>query len=268
MDKQTFEKLRDIIYKESGIVLPPQKLPLLTNRIQKRLRALKIKSETEYLQMIELDVSGEELVNLIDAISTNVTYFYREPDHFELYREILSGWGPKKKSAIKVWCAAASTGEEPYTLAFEASETLDLNRQKIRILSTDICSRVLKIALEGVYSPSSVEKMPPVIRNKYLEKLSIDGQHHWKVKQSAMDLVLFRMFNLVQFPYKLKGPVDIIFCRNVMIYFDTPTRDKIIKEFSRLLAPGGYLFLSHSENLIGIDHDLIKVNPSVFKKEG
>lgn len=267
MEPAIFERFRAIIYKESGIVLPPQKLPLLSNRIQKRLRELKVQSEAEYLDIIEIDASGEELINLIDAISTNVTYFYREPEHFKLYRKILSEWKESKKQSVTVWCAAASTGEEPYTLAFEGSEVINIKSIPLRIVATDICTKVLKHAQRGQYKERDCEKIPSDIMRKYMNSIELKGEKYLQINTSIKEIIKFRSFNLVKFPYPIKGPLDIIFCRNVMIYFDTPTRAKIVKEFERILAPGGYLFLSHSENLIGINHTLSKISPSVFKKE-
>lgn len=265
MEQRVFERFRDIIYRESGIVLPPEKLPLLQNRIQKRLKALKIASEGEYLNIIEVDVSGEELIHLIDAISTNVTHFYREAGHFETLRTLLASW-KNKKNEVRIWCAAASSGEEPYTIAFEASEAIDQRNCSFKILATDICTKVLETAVEGVYTDKCVSTVPQAIKTKYMSKQVSNDETFWKVKPEIASHLVFKKLNLVKFPYPLNGPIDIIFCRNVMIYFDKPTRTRIIAEFTRLLAPGGYLILSHSENLLGIENNLEKMGASVFQK--
>jgi chemotaxis protein methyltransferase CheR len=266
MEQATFERFRSIIYRESGIVLPPEKLPLLANRIFKRLSQLGLSDEAEYLRMIELDFSGEELVVLIDAISTNVTHFYREANHFEILREILSNLRDGRRE-VRLWCAAASSGEEPYTMAFEALEVLNKGEDpKIKILATDICTKVLKRALEAVYPATSAERVPLWVRHKYMDELSIGGEEFWRVKPSVSSLILFKKLNLVSFPFPLKGPLDVIFCRNVMIYFDRETRSRVVREFDRLLASGGYLFLSHSENLLGVEHDFENIAPSVYRK--
>lgn len=265
MDNGTFETFRQIIYRKSGIVLTPQKLPLLSNRIQKRLTQLGIEEEAEYLKVIELDGSGDELNALIDAISTNVTSFYREEAHFLAYRELLRDWHEGGQQEFRVWCAAASSGEEPYTLAFEAEEALQ-GAYDYKILATDICTKVLKRAVQGIYSLPATEKIPCAIREAYTELVMHNGEEWRTIHPTIRRRILFKKMNLVEFPYPLKGPFDVIFCRNVMIYFDTPTRARIVQEFSRLLRSGGYLFLSHSENLLGFDHGLEKIGSSVYLK--
>jgi chemotaxis protein methyltransferase CheR len=263
METRTFEAFRSLIYRESGIVLTPQKMPLLAGRIQKRLNALGIGNESAYLKMVELDVSGSELIELLDAISTNVTYFYREPAHFELYRKIVKSLAHRGHDEIRIWCAAASSGEEPYTLAFETLEALTGACCDWRMLATDISLTVLRRATDGVYSSTVVEKIDPEIRNKYLNQVD---ESEWKVKESISKKILFKRLNLIAQPYPLKGPFDVIFCRNVMIYFDNETRESIVRQFERLLNPRGFLFLSHSENLLGVNHGLDKISASVFRR--
>lgn len=266
MDPQVFERFRAIIYKESGIVIAPEKLPLLSNRINKRLSQLGIKSEKDYLHIIETQLDGEELVQLIDVVSTNVTHFYREPGHFPVYQEFLSSLARTSQRTIKVWCAAASSGEEPYTLAFEAESALRNTNCDYRILGTDICTKVLNVAIQRTYSDGSVQSIPADIRSKHLVPNIINGDRVWVVSEEISKHLLFKRMNLVSYPYPVQGPIDVIFCRNVMIYFDTATRAKIVKEFWRILRPGGLLFLSHSENLLGVDHGYEKVSGSIFRK--
>lgn len=263
METKTFEAFRKIIYEESGIVLTPEKRSLLSARVQKRLKKLGIRDESEYLSIIELDVSGEELAELIDTISTNVTYFYRESEHFTQLRQILKKFVAEGQDDIKIWCAAASSGEEPYTIAIEASESLDPRKSKFSILATDICSKVLQKAVLGAYPESIVEKIPEDLKGKYFEWKEPDL---WVVKPQLRQKILFKKLNLISQPFPLKGPLHIIFCRNVMIYFDVQTRQKIVAEFYRLLRPGGYLILSHSENLIGISANFEKLGSSIFRK--
>lgn len=265
MNQKAFDFLSTLIYQESGIVLPPEKALLLGNRVQKRLRALGLSSEGDYLKTLENDKTGEEIVHLIDVVSTNVTYFYREPRHFEIYGQLLKQFRSENRSDIKVWCAAASSGQEPFTLAMETALNADLSRQTVKILGTDICTTVLQRATKGIYSEKEMEKTPPDRTARFFDKLGGEDPC-WRVKPEISKLVLFKKLNLVQFPFPLKGPVDIIFCRNVMIYFDTPTRAKIIQQFEGLLRKGGYLFLSHSENLLGINHGLKRFDSSVFIK--
>ena len=262
MNTDTFQYLSQLIYRESGIVLAPEKRTLLENRIRKRLRALGVQTEKEYLQIIEVDKSGEELVELIDAVSTNVTFFYREPRHFEIYSKLLKEFASEGSQEIKVWCAAAATGEEPYTLAIEASEALGAQKSRVRILATDICLSALERAAAGEYKVRDLEKIPAA-RRGYFQKLD---EERIEVSNEAAKLLTFKKFNLINFPYPLRGPFDIIFCRNVMIYFDLGTRQKIIDQFHRLLRPGGFLFLSHSENMLGINNSFKRFDSSVFQK--
>lgn len=266
MNKETFDKLSKLIYRESGIVLPPEKQPLLVSRIRKRLLALGLNDESEYLKLVELDVRGEELINFVDVISTNVTRFYREADHFESLRAIFRGYREQGKSSVKVWCAAASSGEEPYTIAFEAMESLDFRKQSFQLLATDICTKVLQTAVQGEYSDTAVRDIPAAIKSKHMTNVSTDGESFWQVNPEVAKHVTFKKLNLVKFPYPLTGPIDIIFCRNVMIYFDLDTRRKVVQQLSKLLKVGGYLFLSHTENLLGIDHKLARSGVSILKK--
>lgn len=267
MQSETFEKFRALIYGASGIALSSEKVGLLNTRIQKRIRELQLSDASQYLEIIESDLSGQELVTLLDCISTNTTYFYREPKHFETYRSILENLSKQGKRDFKIWCAAASTGEEPYVLAMESLETLDSRHNKFRILATDISTRVLKRATDGVYTVESLEKVPEDLRERYFMPVSYNGKTLFKAKKTLSDLLLFKRLNLVEFPYPLKGPIDVIFCRNVMIYFDVETRAKIIQEFYRLLASPGFLFLSHSESLLGVQHSFKRFDTSVFLKE-
>ncbi len=266
MDIETFEQFRKLIFQESGIKLLPQKMHLLTARISTRLRELQIKNASEYLNIIETDATGEELIKLIDSISTNTTSFYREPKHFEIFARYLQQIDLADSSQIKIWCAASSSGEEPYTLAITAKEALKGKLADAKILATDICTVVLKKAMRGEYTEEQVAKVPSELKSKYFDYKNNGDYDLWSVNQSLRDMVIYRKFNLSKFPYPLKGPIDFIFCRNVMIYFDRELRQQIISEMIPLLKIGGYLFLSHSENLLGIKHNLDLVAPSVYRR--
>jgi chemotaxis protein methyltransferase CheR len=264
LDDGVFATLRDLVYRESGIVITDQKRPLLANRLAKRLKALNLSSDAEYLQVIETDRDGAELVHLLDAVSTNVTYFFREPQHFEFLRAELAKLGEQEPNReVKIWCAAASSGDEPYTIAMTAEDMMPGNW---RLLGTDICMPVLQRAQAGLYKETDLEKVPDVLRRKYFTKVKMPDNDYAQVSPTLMSKVLFKRLNLVQFPYSLKGNFDFIFCRNVMIYFDKPTRQKIVEQFERLLRPGGYLILSLSESLLGITSSLQKQPCSVYKK--
>lgn len=270
MERDVFARFRDLIHETSGIVLSQEKQSLLTSRIQKRLRERGLSSESEYLEIIETDATGYELVQLIDSISTNTTYFWRESDHFRVLGEIFDQWRSAGKSKVLIWCAAASMGQEPYTLAMESIEHLPAPQFEVKILATDVSTRVLDIARAGRYAGKDVSKLPADKRRKFFTELPIEtGQLEpdWQVNSEVSNHILFKKLNLIEFPYPMKAPLDIIFCRNVMIYFDVKTRQRIIDECSRILAPGGFLFLSLSESLLGITHSLTKYNTSVYQKQ-
>ena len=265
MDRQVFERFREIILAESGISLSGEKMSLLANRISKRLTKLGLDSEGEYLQIIETDAEGAELLQLIDAISTNVTYFWRESAHFEFFESALKTLAPQGRE-IKVWCAAASSGEEPFCLAAVAHRALEQSSSKVRILGTDISTKVLNFAVKAEYDPKQLRDTPRELRSRYFPICNIDGEDRVTIAAELKQLVTFRKLNLSRFPFPLKGNLDFIFCRNVMIYFDKQLRQKIVKEFERLLKPGGYLIISHSENLMGLDVQVKSVQPGVYQR--
>jgi len=266
MHPKNFERIRKLIYEECGIALGREKIPLLINRISKRQRALGITSQQDYLRIIEAEKDPDEFLRFIDAISTNTTHFYREKEHFEVLAELLKKDG-KSCAEIKLWCAASSSGEEPYTLAITACENLDLRRISFRMLATDICIKVLTRAVHGRYTEQQVQHVPHFLLHKYFVKEMVGKEKHYVASSHLKSLILFKRLNLSKFPYPLKGPFDYIFCRNVMIYFDAPLREKVANEFYKLLKKGGYLFIGHSENLLGLKHSFKNVEPSVFRKE-
>ena len=260
-------KLRGIVERESGISIGEDKLELLRNRIRKRLRALGVSSEREYLDILETDLDGRELVHLLDVVSTNHTFFYREPEHFRIFRELMVRLRTERTTEIRIWCAASSSGEEPYTLAMICDEVLAGSAVGAKILATDISTSVLAKAVRGVYREDQLAKLPQALRTPYFHPLH-DEDENWEVVPSIKKMVIFKKLNLSKFPFPLTGPLDIIFCRNVMIYFDLELRGRIIRECERLLAPGGHLFLSHSENLLGVQHHLKGLEVGVYCKPG
>lgn len=259
-----FDKLRSIVYRETGIAISEDKRELLTNRVGKRLRALGLRSAGEYLHILETDAASDELLEFIDAVSTNVTHFFREGDHFDLLKKYIAAF--EKNAEIKIWCSACATGEEPYTLAMVALSALERARCRCRILATDICGRALRAASQGCYSEHQVKKVPRDLLGRYFTKERRGGEVWYSAGDDLRKTISFRRMNLSKFPYPLSGPIDVIFCRNVMIYFDVDLRAKMVGEFQRLLRPGGSLFIGHSENLLGISHQLKSVQASVFTR--
>jgi len=267
MQDVTFQKIREVVYNRSGISLGENKQALVRARIAKRIRVLNLGSYEEYLEYMLDDSSGVELENMLDVISTNTTNFYREDAHFDIMRQILKQWIEGGLRKLRVWCAAASTGEEPYTLAIELLETIGDKRVDARILATDIAPSVLKTALRGEYTEDKVEPVPKRLRHLYFERKRNGNGYIYTAGQVLKDLILFRQLNLSVTPFPLKNQVDIIFCRNVMIYFDRQVRARLVDEFKRLIRPGGYLFVGHAESITAYSKGFKCLKPSVYIRE-
>lgn len=264
MEKVIFDKFRAIVYEKSGISLNDGKEALVSARVAKRMRALGYTDHRKYLEHVSNDATGAEVVQLIDAISTNVTSFFREPVHFDLLAELVKKWLEEGQTRFRIWSAASSTGEEPYTIAMTMLEATRGARVDIRILATDISTAVLERCRQGAYSAEKVASVPPALREKYFAENR--GAGTYTVKNSLRDLITFRRLNLSNPPFPMKGPLDVVLCRNVMIYFDNTVRGNLLKEVHRLLKPGGYLMVGHAESLTGILTSLKVVRPSVYVK--
>jgi chemotaxis protein methyltransferase CheR len=261
--KREFDALRALIYARSGITLGEHKLALVVARVGKRMRELGISTHAEYLEHVERG-GPEEVVRLLDVISTNVTSFFREPVHFEVLEAALRRWTAAGQRRFRLWSAACSSGEEPYTMAMTLLEAADGQALDVRILATDISTVVLDQAIAGVYRKDKVAPVPPQLRQRYLEPACPDGSA-LAVTTALRRLVVFRRLNLSQ-PLPMHGPLDVIFLRNAMIYFDQPVRQRLVRECHRLLRPGGYLLVGHAENLTGLAHGFSAERPSVYVK--
>ena len=266
MKAQTFEKLRTLVYETSGISLGDNKEALVRARIAKRMRTLKLSDYDEYFEYLVRDQSGQEIQHMVDAISTNTTSFYREPAHFDLFRELIDGWIEAGTRDLRFWSAASSSGEEPYTMAIEILETIGRRPVKARVLATDISRKILAAALAGEYTEAQVKPVPERLRQMYFLKRKAKPGMRYVVGDALRDMVVFRQFNLSTVPYPLNRPLDAIFCRNVMIYFDRIVRRNMVHEFQRLLKRGGYLFVGHAESITGLSDGFKCVKPSVYIK--
>lgn len=245
-------------------------MSMVSARIRKRLRELQIDDEKSYLE--HLESHADELVELLNVISTNVTHFYREAVHFDFLRKLMSGWAKEGQTRFRFWCAAASTGEEPYTIAMTLNETFagTARRPDMRLLASDISTRVLDHCRAGVYRGDQMTNVPERIRSRYFKKKNVSNSEceYFEVRENLKKLIVFRRLNLNEPPFPMKGPLDVVFCRNVMIYFDQATKTRLLKDVYRLLKPGGYLFVSHTESLTGITHGLKSMAPSIYMKPG
>jgi len=271
MTDREFEDLKALVKKEVGIHLTPEKRQLLSGRLQKRIRELRLNSYGEYYHFVLSNPDGQELARLASLISTNHTFFLRENGHFDfLVQKVLpeisariKAVGAKKE--LRVWCAASSTGEEPYTLAILLMEYFgeEYARWDAGLLATDISTRALDLAKQGVYEGERVACLSPLWIQKYFIKRA-DGS--FELQPKVKKEVLFRRFNLTSETFPFAKPFHIIFCRNVMIYFDTPTKEALIQRLWENLEPGGYLFLGHSETLGLRRQGFRNVHASVYQK--
>lgn len=264
--QEVFKQFADLIYKEAGIHLGDHKQALVSARLGKRMRFLSIQNFDEYYDFVQNDRSRKELGNLLDAISTNVTYFYREPDHFNILATLAAQWSKERQTRFRFWSAACSTGEEPYTMALTLSEVLQ-NNHDVKILATDISASVLASAHKGEYGSKKLEKIPGKMIDKYFIRLPGKGERVYRVKDSIKKMIQFSWLNLSSPPYPMKGPLDIIFCRNVMIYFDNKVKERLLEDMHRLLKPGGYLMVGHAESLSGLLSRFKSIKPSVYIKQ-
>ena len=256
-----FHEISRIVYDVAGIVLREGKEGLVRSRLSRRLRALGLPSYEAYLAFLAADRDGRELVEMVDALTTNKTNFFREPAHFDFLRDRLLPALPA--GPVRIWSAGCSTGEEPYTLAMVLHEALpDPARSGAKILATDISTRVLAQAKAGRFAEAVAEEVPTDLRRRHFARLPNGG---WEAGPSLRGLVTFARLNLMG-PWPMRGPFQAIFCRNVMIYFDKATQQKLVSRYHDLLAPGGYLFVGHSESLSGIAHRFAYVQPAVYRK--
>jgi chemotaxis protein methyltransferase CheR len=268
---QEFNLMRRLIYERFGIHLTEQKRSLLISRLQKHIQSLGFSSFHNYYEHLVNEKGDEQLSQLVDRITTNYTYFNRENDHFKFFYqtvlpEVTNRLQKEKRKDLKVWCAGCSTGEEPYMLLMLMQEFFGKQHGSwdAGILATDISNRALAAAKAGTYSSERADKLPETFKHKYMHKL---GNGDWAVNEQLKREAVIRRFNLMN-PFPFKKQFQVIFCRNVMIYFDQPTRGRLIEKFHRFTEPGGYLFIGHSETL-GRNHNRYRyLHPAVYKKIG
>ncbi len=262
MHEDTFNTIREIVYEQSGISLGPRKEALVCARVSKRMRTLGIATYEQYLHY--LDENPSETVGLLDAVSTNVTSFFREPHHFELIADDVTAWYEQGQRRFRFWCAACSTGEEPYSLSMVLQETLPNLDVDLRILATDISTEALHSCELAAYEERKMAPVPQDLRDRWFKYRKDTAM--WHAKPQLTKPVVFRRMNLSAPPFPMKGPLDAIFCRNVMIYFDDTVRMRLLDEAHRLLKPGGLLIVGHAESLAGMISDFAYVRPSVYRK--
>lgn len=266
MNAETFRFFRDFVYQHTGIALSEDKLALVSARVQRRIRHLALGDEEAYAAHLRNDRDSEELEFLIDSVVTNFTDFYREREHFDLLEAEVQETVQSGKTTLRLWSAASSTGEEAYSMALSILKAKGTAPLDVRILATDISMQALEKAIAGAYPAAKLSAVPESLRNLYFVKETEKGNAILRADQRLKAMIDFHRLNLARPPYPMKGPLDFIFLRNVMIYFDVPVRQAILAEVERLLGTGGYLLIGHTENLLGVRHSLKMISPSVFQK--
>lgn len=241
---------------------------LIEGRLQTVLAALDMDSFTEYYHYVTKDKTGEAVVNLLNKLTTNHTYFMRESEHFQFLRDtVLPYWSSAVKTKdLRIWSAGCSSGEEPYTLAMIIQDFFGEKKWlwDTRVLATDISRKVLEIAAEGVYTSEQVAVLPERWRKNYLQPV---GEGRYRIAEKIKNEVIFRAFNLNNPVYPFKRKFHVIFCRNVMIYFDSQTKQELLKKFYENMEPGGYLFIGHAESISREQTRFKYIKPAVYRKE-
>ncbi|MFO7707951.1 MAG: protein-glutamate O-methyltransferase [Desulfobacterales bacterium] len=264
LDLNQFNKISALVYRASGINLKQGKEALVRARLMKRLRSLGVERVEDYLAFIDSEQGVEEVACLIDVMTTNKTSFFREVEHFHFLRDrVLPELALDR---VRLWSAACSSGEEPYSLAMILCEHLKgLESRDVRILASDISRQMIAKARRAVYPQTVAAELRGSPYAKYFAAAAGDGEQGCRVVERVRNLVHFAHLNLME-AWPMKGPFQVIFCRNVMIYFDRPTQQELVNRFWDYLAAGGYLFVGHSEGLSAIRHRFTYMRPAVYQK--
>ena len=266
MTDTEFKFISDLIYQRAKIVIRSNKRSMLQGRLAKRLRSLQLPDVRTYIKLISTPEGEDELGEMLNAVTTNVTAFFREPHHFKhlaetMIPEALARHGSARR--LRIWSAGCSTGQEPYSIAMTMANALEKHGNvDARILATDLDSTVIAHAEAGCYGADDTAPVPPVLAAKYLKKTA-DGQN--AVIPRLRDLITFKQLNLMG-NWPMRGPFDAVFCRNVVIYFDKPTQAKLFKRIADLMVPGGWLYIGHSETLFKVCDDFELTGKTIYRK--
>ena len=271
LEEKDFRRISDLVYKHCGINLHSGKKELVRARLAKRLRLLSIRSFPEYLDFALNDPTGNEFTALVDSISTNLTSFFRENKHFEYLQKcflptLMLNKRKVNDNVIRAWSAGCSSGEEPYSIAITLLEAIKKSSSlSAKILATDISTQILAKAKEGLYEAERVAPVSPELKHRYLISEKTVNRKVFRAAKTLKDIIFFGQLNLME-EWPIRVPLDFIFCRNVMIYFDKPTQERLVNRYWQVLNPGGLLFTGHSESLTGICHKFRYVQPTIYVK--
>ncbi|UII20817.1 CheR family methyltransferase [Fulvivirga ligni] len=264
-----FQKLSNYIYERYGINLPLSKKTLLESRLQKHLLSLGMTSFKQYIQHICIEEESPDVIKMVNLVSTNKTHFFREAEHFSFIQNIVLPQLSKDKTKnIKIWSSASSTGEEVYSAAMAIEQFIEKNEVNLAytLVGSDISTDVLNVARTAIYNEVSIKDLPIEERRKFFLKSKDSNVKKVRINKKLRDRVSFKRFNLIQDRYPAAESFDIIFCRNVLIYFDRETQVNVIRNLTKCLKLGGYLFLGHSESLMGIDLPLKQRIHTAYQK--
>jgi chemotaxis protein methyltransferase CheR len=266
MTDSEFKYISDLVYDRAKIVIRPNKRSMLQGRLAKRLRSLHLPDVRSYIRLISAPEGEAEMGEMLNAVTTNVTAFFREPHHFKHLAETMIPEALARNHAarrLRIWSAGCSTGQEPYSVAMTLANALEKHGAvDARILATDLDSTVIAHAEAGTYGADDTQAVPPALAAKYLRKTA-DG--HIEVTPRLRDMVTFKQLNLMG-NWPMRGPFDAVFCRNVVIYFDKPTQAKLFKRIASLMAPGGWLYIGHSETLFKVSEDFELTGKTIYRK--
>lgn len=272
LSREDFDFIRRFVYEESGIHLGPEKRSLVVHRLLKRVRQLGLRNISDYCALIRSRHGAAELGMVLDLLTTNVTHFFREPEHFDFLAAVVRGCrkepAAKSKPLFTAWSAACSSGQEPYSMAIVLAEyAREHPGFRWSVEATDISRRMLEKAVQGIYREEELKLPNALWRARYFQRGVGTWTGHYRVKPELRAHVHFRRWNLLDTPYPFDTSFDIIFCRNVMIYFDRRTQQRVVENLTRQLRPGGYLIVGHSESLLGLHPRLHCIQPSVYRHE-
>lgn len=273
LSEEEFQSFSRLVHKKAGINLHEGKKELLRARLARRIRDGGFKTFGEYYDLIISDKTGDELVALLDSIATNLTSFFRESKHFgfmenQFLPDVINRNVKAPNPALRIWSAGCSTGEEPYSIALTVMEYNRIFEDwDFKILATDLSTKVLSIARNGVYKKDQVAGVKPVLLRKYFQIGHGRWEGFYRVKKEIRAMISFRRLNLIE-PLPFNRRFDLIFCRNVMIYFDKPTQKELVDKFHQVLTENGVLFIGHSESLSGFKHKFKYLQPTIYQKKG
>ncbi|HXC58708.1 MAG TPA: protein-glutamate O-methyltransferase CheR [Steroidobacteraceae bacterium] len=264
-----FESLRALVKEQCGITLSDSKRELVYGRLSRRLRALGIGAFADYRRLLASREGQAETIEFINAVTTNLTSFFREPHHFDFLRDTYlraRAADARGSRRMRIWCCAASTGEEPYSIAMSVAEAIpDWQRWDIKILATDLDTQVLKTCVAGVYREDRVSGMPRARVERFFDVSGPAGDRQFRVKREVASMISFRQLNLMH-ALPMKGPLDVIFCRNVIIYFDKETQRALFARMAPLQRPGDVLCLGHSESLLQVSDAWTLMGKTIYKR--